>query len=337
MNGHCTSKELPQASNTSSKVNSNCEHACHAVLNDVACTMLFNNRPSVAAPLALCVRKLSQKFDVPPLQYSLMAPEKLLPPWQWQVVECDTSFTWSHKDAPEIHIRMYSLEVHAKYSHPEFYTDASKSYLDVSYAVIGPFFSEFSTLSPETSTFSAKAYALLPAVRHVRKAEVQKVVTLTDSLSVTKSLILPPKHKNNIIRQLYSILCAAHACNGHIVLCCFPGHRDVKGNVLVDEMARAITSKPNTSSLAVPATELKPTLRKAITGFWQRPWDKETSNKLHLIKPQLGNWHPTTKIRMNNVTFCRLRIVHTYCTHCTHLLKGNPGGFSTIFWYLCFQ
>lgn len=93
--------------------------------------------------------------------------------------------------------------------------------------------------------------------------------------------------------------------------------------MLADEAATSIAAKDmNSSSVAVPALDLKPFLRKSLRNYWQRSWDNETSNKLHVIKPQLGNWPPISKTRRTEVIICRLRIGHTYGTH-SYLLTGD--------------
>ena len=48
-------------------------------------------------------------------------------------------------------------------------------------------------------------------------------------------------------------------------------------------------------------------------------------NKLHSIKPSLGEWQPNYRIdRKKEVTSARLRIGHTFITH-SFLLKGEVG------------
>ena len=65
-------------------------------------------------------------------------------------------------------------------------------------------------------------------------------------------------------------------------------------------------------------------LCKALQNYWQRLWDAQSNNKLHTIKPRLGNWPSTTKSRQSDVLFSRLRIGHTYGTHSYLLTGGEP-------------
>lgn len=185
------------------KVYSNCEHPSYPVITDITQSTLFHNQPSVREPFSLRVRKLSDEMDIPLTTCHLMAPASLPPPWQWKLVECDMSFVEVTKHAPELHIQTHFLELQAKYSCPEFYTDASKSHAGMSYAAVGPSFRESDVLPPQTSIFTAEAYALLSAVRQIKKTKLQKAIIFTDSLSVVKSLISLRKQKNAVIIDLY--------------------------------------------------------------------------------------------------------------------------------------
>nr|XP_054932011.1 uncharacterized protein LOC129387238 [Dermacentor andersoni]XP_054932012.1 uncharacterized protein LOC129387238 [Dermacentor andersoni] len=251
-----------------------------------------------------------------------MPPAKLLPPWEWQLIECDISFVQVTKHAPEIEIQMHFRELQYKYSCTEFYTDASKSHDGVSYAAVGPSFSESDVLHPETSILTAEAYALLSVVKHIKKSQLQKSIIYTDSLSVVKALMSFCNHKNPVFNELYSALCKAYISNQHVIICWVPGHRGIEGNVLADQMATSISLHAVNPTASVPVTDLKPFLRRKLRNNWQRMWDEEINNKLHVIKPQLGFWSPVTKSRRTDVLFCRLRIGHTFGTH-NFLLTGN--------------
>lgn len=89
---------------------------------------------------------------------NVMASAVQLPPWQWRSIECDVPFLDVTKHAPLAHIQMYFLELHHKYSSPEFFIDASKSHAGVSYAAVGRSFSNTGILHPSTSIFTAEAY-----------------------------------------------------------------------------------------------------------------------------------------------------------------------------------
>lgn len=92
--------------------------------------------------------------------------------------------------------------------------------------------------------------------------------------------------------------------------------------MLADQLATSVHANVSNSSTTVPVMDLKPTLKKKLRAYWQRLWDRATENKLHVIKPYLGNWPPVSKNCHTEVTLCRLRIGHTYSTH-AYLLSGG--------------
>lgn len=304
------------------KVYANEEHPTYCTINDISSSQLFENRPTVREPYSLRVRGLAREFSVPLVENSLMAPAIQLPPWQWQLIDCDLSFVEVTKHAPVAHIRMHFLELQHKYSCPEFYTDASKSHSGVSYAAVGPSFSDTGLLHPQTSIFTAEAQAILSAAKRIEESKLPKAVIYTDSLSVVKALKTSRIHKNPLLVKLYSVLCGIYASKQHVVVCWVPGHRDIEGNVLADRLASSVHTDAANTSVPVPASDLKPFLRRTLRAYWQRSWDRQTQNKLHLVKPQLGNWPPVSRSRRTEVTLSRLRIGHTYSTH-AHLLSGG--------------
>lgn len=304
------------------KVNADNNHPTYHAINNLSSSRIFHRRPALRAPFFLWVRSLAEQMGVPLLDHHLMEPAKQLPPWQWQLIHCDMSFVDVSKHAPSAHIRTHFLELQHKYSFPEFYTDASKSHSGVSYAAVGPSFSDMGAMSSLTSIFTAEAYAVLTAAQHLKKSKFPKAVIYTDSLSVVTALKTLKTLKNPVIVQLYKLLCTIYACKQHLVLCWVPGHRDIQGNQLADQLATSVHITSENTTMAVRALDMKPYIRKCLKMHWQHLWDTETNNKLHLIKPNLGKCIPSTKLRRKDVLLCRLRIGHTYGTH-NYLLSGG--------------
>lgn len=106
---------------------------------------------------------------------------------------------------------------------------------------------------------------------------------------MVKALKTSKKQLNHILISLYSLLCTMYSLKEHVVVCCVPGHREIEGNVLADQLAASAHENAANTPMAVPALGLKPSIKRKLRAHWQRLWDKETQNKQHLIKPHLIN------------------------------------------------
>ncbi|KAG1663708.1 RNA-directed DNA polymerase from mobile element jockey [Nymphon striatum] len=81
----------------------------------------------------------------------------------------------------------------------------------------------------------------------------------------------------------------------------------------------------NLSSYRQAAAAARRTIRQAKRESWRQysKWDGEINNKLHAIKPKLGEWALAyRKSRKEESILCRLRVGHTYLTH-SFLLRNE--------------
>lgn len=94
----------------------------------------------------------------------------------------------------------------------------------------------------------------------------------------------------------------------------------IPGNEKADECAA--NAKRNTiSKIRTPLNDALHAIRKSLTYKWQCQWNEKDSNKLHLIKPVLGEWKTCYhQERFIEVILARLRIGHTHLTH-NYLLR----------------
>jgi len=75
--------------------------------------------------------------------------------------------------------------------------------------------------------------------------------------------------------------------------------------------------------MKLPATGMYPRITKLIFDEWQEVWYCCAGNKLHAIRPTVGNYKQKTCLsRLDSVLLNRLRIGHTRLTH-SYLLSGD--------------
>lgn len=132
------------------------------------------------------------------------------------------------------------------------------SHAGVSYAAVGPSFLDAGVLHPSTSIFTAEAYAILAAAKHIKELGISNAVIYTDSLGVVKTLKTTRKYKNPVIVSLYSLLCAIYTSKQRVVVCWVPGHREIEGKEQADALATSVHANAPQSSIAVPAVDRNP-------------------------------------------------------------------------------
>jgi len=109
----------------------------------------------------------------------------------------------------------------------------------------------------------------------------------------------------------------------HFILCWIPSHVGILGNEKADAAAEWAFSSPVTR-MKLPATDMTyPGITKLIFDQWQEVWNCCAGNKLHAIRPTVGDYKQKTCLsRRDSVLLNRLRIGHTRLTH-SFLLSGD--------------
>ena len=76
--------------------------------------------------------------------------------------------------------------------------------------------------------------------------------------------------------------------------------------------------------MKLPATDMYPRITKLIYDEWQEVWNCCAGNKLHAIRPTVGDYKQKTCLsRRDSVLLNRLRIGHTRLTQNSFLLSGG--------------
>ena len=111
--------------------------------------------------------------------------------------------------------------------------------------------------------------------------------------------------------------------NKDIILCWVPSHVGIRGNEKADSAAKSALDLPH-AQVGVPYTDFKLLISQYIFSTWQDDWNGAVANRLHSVKPVLGDWQSSyRRCRKDEVVLCRARIGHTYMTH-SYILKKDP-------------
>lgn len=218
-------------------------------------------------------------------------------------------------------LRQEFLELCTSYNgYKHFFTDGSKTTDYVGCAAIGEGYRSVKRLNENASIFTAELYGLITAVDHIVRHRYRKSVIFSDSLSSLKALNSPTSWKHPLLVQLCNTLTQALAKKIQIEFCWVPGHIGIEGNELADRAASACVDR-TVDHNSIPATDYRVPLKRQIKYAWQREWDSQLQNKLHMIKPILSEWRSARhRERFYEIVLCRLRIGHTHLTH-SYLLR----------------
>ena len=167
----------------------------------------------------------------------------------------------------------------------------------------------------ESSIFTTEVCAIDLALDIISKDKPKKFMIFSDSMSVLLSL----NNKKLEHPLIIKLLCRVHSTsNKEIVFCWIPSHIGVRGNHRADAAAKsALDLVPDKYN--IPYTDLKPKINNFLDRKWQQRWNRNTNNKLFLVKPFLEEWFPGfRKSRKEQVTIMQLRIGHSRFTHSNH-------------------
>ncbi|RUS76346.1 hypothetical protein EGW08_015876 [Elysia chlorotica] len=179
-------------------------------------------------------------------------------------------------------------------------------------------------VSAKASIFTAEAVALCMALDSVSTSRKDTFLILSGSLSLVK-VVGEANSKNPKIIINIKILEQIHEIqkNGKkIVLSWIPSHVGIKGNEIVDELAK-IGLELEPTQMQIPASDAKPNIHTFIRENWKARWNNMTSNKLHCVQPHLGHWPGISQARRRDqVVLDRVRLEHSHLTH-AFLLRGE--------------
>ena len=117
--------------------------------------------------------------------------------------------------------------------------------------------------------------------------------------------------------------CVFKYCKKKTVFCWVPSHTGIKGNEKADFAAKSALDLPR-SKVGVPYSDFKHLISQYICSTWQNDWNGAVINKLHSVKPVLGDWQSSYRqCRKDEVVLCRACIGHTHLTH-SYILRKDP-------------
>lgn len=96
--------------------------------------------------------------------------------------------------------------------------------------------------------------------------------------------------KNAALNRLIRKIIWASALNVKVVLCWVLEHTSIRGNEIADPYAPVAALRTGVDEPLVPYLDMKPVIRRRLRELWQQEWNKESHNKLHIMKPYIGKY-----------------------------------------------
>ena len=249
---------------------------------------IYERKPTAIRPFGLRVLPLLGSTNINPTNIEQHFVTEI-PSWCMKKPDILFDLHTSKKSFSDSLIMKQNFHIlqsrYTEYQH--IYTDGSKDGEKVGCAFL--YGNHFSSLRiPDgSSVFTAEAKAIDLALDFIDSCfPHDKFLIFSDSLSVLKVL----NHTSSKNSQIQKLLEKHHkiADTKEILFCWLPSHVGIIGNEIADRKAKD-SLHLNMSTFEIPFNNFKPLINKYILSEWQKSWDTATFNKLHAIKPVVGN------------------------------------------------
>ena len=196
--------------------------------------------------------------------------------------------------------------------HIPVYTDSSRDGNYVACATFFPSNTVISMRSPDSaSIFTAEVWAIIKALEQIKDSVASKYIIFTDSLSCLQALQYM-KLEHPLIGMVLRKCVYLNFANKHITFCWVPSYVGIRGNEKADSAAKFVWNLPRVK-VGVPNTDFKNHINQYFLSTWQDDWNGAIANKLHSIKPVLGDWQSSYRqCRKDEVCLCPLTFNPTF-------------------------
>ena len=204
------------------------------------------------------------------------------------------------------------------------YTDGSRDGNAVAYATVFPSNTVISMRLPDSaSVFTAEVWAIIKSLEQIKDSIASKYIAFTDSRSCIQALH-HMKLEHPLIGMVIRKCVFFNIAKKEKQMCWVPNHTGIKGNEKADLAAKSALDLPR-AKIGVPYTDFKHLISQYIFSTCQEDWNGTVMNKLHSVKPVLGDWQSSyRRCRKDEVVLCRARIGHTHLTNLYILRKDPP-------------
>ena len=283
---------------------------------------VFEKHVNKIPPFGIRIKPHLEAFD---LNLEIVAPVEVpnCPPWELLKPKLIFDLRKHKKaDTNPLIIQQHYAEIKSNFSdYSTVYTDGSKDDDRVASAALFGDRVASLRLPPPASIFTAEAKAIILALKFIAASNKSKFIICSDSLSCLLA-IQSAKLKNPIIKEILHVFRNLNILGKEVVFLWIPSHVGIHGNTTVDQEAKDALNDPITNC-QIPYTDFKFYIKQYVVKLWKNAWNELNNNKLHEIKPELGENSYCFNNRRDQVVISRCRIGHSRNTH-DYLLKNEP-------------
>ena len=268
------------------KLKCNPLNPAHKVVFNPQYKRLFERKPNAIPPFGIRLEPHITSLNV---DLDSIAEYKIpeIPPWTMGTAEFRfdlTSDKKSETDPSTFQVRYNEIKEHY-FSFKPIYTDGSKDGNSVAAAAVYGTKVKKCRLPNKSSIFSAEVKAIDLALDLIEQSDSTGFIIFSDSLSSLQALHNRKLENPSVCDVLERI---SHLVPfKRIVFCWLPSHIGIRGNEKADETAKSALSLPQSNN-KVSYTDFKTSILTYIQSSWQSQWDADFFNKLHAVKPTLG-------------------------------------------------
>ena len=274
---------------------------------------------------AVQIQRFLQRYDIN-LNFRIAACPPLSAFWIPSSPHVAYLFSESKVEMTSVEIQSRFNEFRAANSSASFFfTDGSKTENAVGAAFYGESQKSF-RLHSDASIFSAELFAILQALRYIKRRKIMSSVICSDSKSALQAIQNVISVTNNMVFRIQRIVDSISSASQKVSFLWIPGHSGLDGNSKADELAKAACDLEVITPIALSPQEASQIVFKCISRFSQDQWDNETKGRhTYKIKPLLHKWASSNcDSRLKEVVLARLRIGHTRLTHKYLLDRSTP-------------
>ena len=215
----------------------------------------------------------------------------ILPPWCIKPPKIVLDLVHLKKDRTDASIyQQLFMEIRDRYrDYIPVYTHGSRDGNAVACATVFPSNTVISMRLPDSaSIFTAEVWAIIKALEQIKDSNASKYIVFTDSVSYLQALH-HMKLEHPLIGMVIRKCVFLNIAQKDIVFCWVPSHTGIKGNEKADSAAESALDLPR-AKVGVTYTDFNHVISQYIFSTRQDDLNGTVMNKLHAVKPVLGDW-----------------------------------------------